>query len=139
MKQDKYHSLVRYALETDGWTITHDPYPLAFGLRNTHIDLGAEKLLAAEKGTERIAIEVKSFTSPSLLNDLEKAIGQIRLYRFALKKRDPYRVLYLAIPNRTFNAIQSDPEIKEFIQSENVNLIIYNLTNGVIEKWLLMD
>ena len=28
MARDIYHKAVRHALEQDGWTITHDPYPL---------------------------------------------------------------------------------------------------------------
>ena len=28
MARDLYHENVRKALETDGWTITHDPYPI---------------------------------------------------------------------------------------------------------------
>lgn len=49
----------------EGWTITHDPLRLTSGRRNLYVDLGAERLLAAEKGTLRIAVEVKMFSGPS--------------------------------------------------------------------------
>jgi hypothetical protein len=41
------------------WTITHDPYYLNDKIKNIRyeIDLGAEKLLAAERGSEKIAVE----------------------------------------------------------------------------------
>ncbi len=39
---DIYHNSVRNALIKDGWTITHDPYTLTFGLRNVFVDLGAQ-------------------------------------------------------------------------------------------------
>ncbi|WP_339384227.1 element excision factor XisH family protein [Microcoleus sp. LEGE 07076] len=29
--KDLYHQVVKQALTQAGWTITHDPYPLAFG------------------------------------------------------------------------------------------------------------
>ena len=55
---DVYHDRVKNALVKDGWTITHDPYTLSFGLKNVFVDLGAERLLAAEKGQEKIAVEI---------------------------------------------------------------------------------
>ena len=39
---------VRRSLERDGWTITHDPYPVRLGDFAMGIDLGAEKLIAAD-------------------------------------------------------------------------------------------
>jgi hypothetical protein len=72
--KDTYHNCVRNALVKDGWTITHDPYTMTFGQKDVFVDLGAERLLAAEKGAERIAVEVKSFQGPSDIRDLELAI-----------------------------------------------------------------
>lgn len=48
-KRDIYHDAVKQALIRDGWTITHDPFVLPFGAHNLFIDLGAERVLAAEK------------------------------------------------------------------------------------------
>lgn len=39
-----------------------------------------EKLLAAEKEKEKIAVEVKSFAGVSVVRDLENAIGKYILY-----------------------------------------------------------
>ena len=61
MARDKYHNVVRRALEKDGWTITHDPLRYKIGSRKIEVDLGAEQLIGAEKGTEKIAVEIKSF------------------------------------------------------------------------------
>ena len=33
MAKDKYHELVKQALENDGWLITHDPYKIMLGKR----------------------------------------------------------------------------------------------------------
>lgn len=59
--KDRFHDAVRAALVKDGWLITHDPLPLDFDSARVQIDLGAERLIAAQRGTEQIAVEVKSF------------------------------------------------------------------------------
>lgn len=60
MARDIFHDVVRQVLETDGWQITHDGYRLITELLKDAltVDLGAEKLITAEKGVERIAVEV---------------------------------------------------------------------------------
>ena len=61
MAKDIYHDIVKNAVIKDGWEVTHDPMtlldkPLKI---DYEIDLGAEKFIAAERGTEKIAIEIK--------------------------------------------------------------------------------
>lgn len=41
----------------DGWAITHDPYTLPSDRRNLYVDLGAERLIGAERRGETIAVE----------------------------------------------------------------------------------
>jgi hypothetical protein len=53
MARDKIHEAVKNALIKDGWTITDDPLILLPEEDNIAIDLGAEKLLLAEKGVEK--------------------------------------------------------------------------------------
>jgi hypothetical protein len=48
MAKDKFHELVRDALERDGWTITDDPFVLRLADKKMVADLGAERLIAAE-------------------------------------------------------------------------------------------
>jgi len=57
--KDIYHEQVKNALIKDGWTITHDPYTMTFGQKDVFVDLGATRMLAAEKGDEIIAVEIK--------------------------------------------------------------------------------
>jgi hypothetical protein len=61
MAKDIFHPHVRRALEKDGWTVTHDPLLLPWGSAPVQVDLGAEKIIAVEKGQQKIAVEVKSF------------------------------------------------------------------------------
>ena len=83
--RDKVHYQVVNALVKDGWTITHDPLNVRWKKRRLKVDLGAERLLAAQKGAEQIAVEIKSFISKSDLDDLYNALGQFLLYRLLYK------------------------------------------------------
>jgi hypothetical protein len=74
--KDIYHDSFVRALQNDGWTITHDPLIIPFGSRDLHVDIGAERLLAAERDGERIAVEIRSFIGPSPIQDLKEALGR---------------------------------------------------------------
>jgi hypothetical protein len=96
--KDKFHQAVRNALEKENWRITDDPLRLDIGGVKFEIDLGAELLLAAERGKEKIAIEIKTFLSDSPMTDYHVALGQFLNYRLALEMGEPSRVLYLDVP-----------------------------------------
>lgn len=132
---DKYHVAVRNALLKDGWTITHDPYTLTVGQRDVYIDLGAERVIAAEKGTERIAVEVKSFAGASDLRDLEMAIGQYAFYRSSLRRREPDRTLYLAAPQTVVNNTFSEQIARNAFEDLHVNYIGFDPEREVIVEW----
>ncbi|QFS50293.1 fatty-acid oxidation protein subunit alpha [Nostoc sphaeroides CCNUC1] len=61
-------------------------------------------MLAAERGKEKIAVEIKTFLSDSPLTDYHAALGQFLNYRLALEIIDPTRVLYLAVPMGAYEA-----------------------------------
>ena len=135
-QRDIYHDTVKNALVKDGWTITHDPFVLPFGLHNLYIDLGAEQMLAAEKEGEQIAVEVKSFRGRSEVEDLEHALGQYLLYRSLLQRRHPERMLYLAVPDTAFNGIFSTPVGRVAFEDYGVKVIVFDPERGVIQQWL---
>ena len=101
--KDIFHQSVRKALEKDGWLITHDPLHLKIDDIEFYIDLGAERIIAAEKAESKIAVEIKSFLGTSEVKEFHLAVGQILNYRFALKNEEPDRVLYLAIDQDVYN------------------------------------
>lgn len=82
--KDIFHEAVKQALEKEQWVITDDPLKLKFGNINFQIDLGAERVIAAEKAGEKIAVEIKSFLNPSAITDFYAALGQFLSYRLAL-------------------------------------------------------
>lgn len=135
--KDIYHDHVKDALEKDGWTITHDPYRLKWrGRKKMLIDLAAEKLLLAEKGASKIAIEVKSFVGNSELEDLYNAIGQFILYRKALRKTEPVRELYLAIRHDVYNDLFDDPSEDSLVIEDGVKVIVFNPETREIVLWI---
>jgi hypothetical protein len=135
-QRDIYHDAVKNALVKDGWTITHDPFALPFGLHNLYVDLGAEQMLAAEKDGERIAVEVKSFRGRSEVEDLEHALGQYLLYRSLLQRRHPERTLYLAVPDEAFNGVFSTPLGRVALEDYGLKLIVFEPEQEVIQRWL---
>jgi hypothetical protein len=70
--KDIYHNTVIRALEKDGWSVTHQNFSVTIGGRDMFVDIGAERLLAAERGDEKIAVEVKSFVKPSRCKTLRR-------------------------------------------------------------------
>ena len=99
--KDKYHDHVRRILEKDGWEITHDPYFIRLGRRRGYVDLAAERsFIGAEKGTEKILVEIKSFLGLSDLDQFEDALGQFLVYRPALMKKEPDRTLFFSHSQR---------------------------------------
>ena len=137
MARDKYHEHVKQALLKDGWTITHDPYRLKIGSKDLFIDLGAERLLAAERGEEKIAIEVKSFPHLSFLADFYEAVGKFLTYEDALLKKEPQRILFLAVPEHVFvEEMENEELIETVIDHRNIHLLIFNVEQKIIVKWI---
>ncbi len=56
MAKDKFHNVVKNALEKDGWNITADPYEINIDDVDFEIDLAAEELLGAEREGRKIAV-----------------------------------------------------------------------------------
>lgn len=133
---DRDHKLVRRALEKEGWTITHDPLTLSIGKRNLLMDFGAERLLAAERGTEKIAVEVKTFAGPSPIADLQQAYGQFGLYEEVLATSEPERVLYLAVPEEAMEGIFTEEIGQLMLKNRFRRLCVYEIDEEKIVKWI---
>ncbi len=136
MARDQFHHNVRLALEADGWKVTDDPLRLKSGKIDVEIDLGAERILAAEKAGERIAVEVKNFLNRSPVSDFEDAYGQFMLYRRILKKEDNERKLFLAVPLFAFNTFFQRPLIQEILQEEKISLLVFDHNLNRIVQWI---
>ena len=136
MARDTYHDAVRRALEKEGWTITDEQYKCSTGEASFEIDLFAEKLIVAERGNDKIAVEVKSFRSQSPMNKFHEAVGQYDNYLFALEEYAPERILYLALPIDLWETFFQKPFVQLVISRKRMRLIIYDQNAETIEKWI---
>ena len=134
--KDTYHNNVRTALEKDGWTITNDPLTLEIGGRSLFVDLGAEKIFAAEKQGRKIAVEVKSFLAASPVHDLEEALGQYIVYEDILEVSEPERNIYLAVREEVYLDIFSEPIGQLLLRKKRLKLIIFDSSKEIIVRWI---
>ena len=134
--KDIYHDTVKAALIKDGWTITHDPLTIRLTRKKLYVDLGAERLIAAQRDTERIAIEVKSFTRASDMKDLEDALGQFVLYTHLLARYDPERKLYLAVTDSVYESVFEEEAGEILLQDGVIRLITFNPEQEAIIQWI---
>ncbi|WP_017307232.1 XisH family protein [Spirulina subsalsa] len=134
--KDLFHEAVKEGLQKEQWQITADPLLLKIDQVKLEIDLAADSLLVANKGTEKIAVEIKSFISNSLITDFHLAVGQFINYRTALRMLQSERVLYLAVPADAFNAFFRERFPQEVIRSYQIKLIVYNPIHSEIAQWI---
>ncbi len=134
--KDLYHDIVKNALVKDGWTVTHDPYMMQVGKKDLFVDLGAEKLFAAEKDDRKIAVEVKSFVGRSDVQDLRNALGQFVLYRHVLEEKEPERELFLAVRESVFVEVFQEPIGDILIRKGEVRLVVFDRAKEEILRWI---
>ncbi|MGB0386785.1 MAG: element excision factor XisH family protein [Ardenticatenaceae bacterium] len=135
-RRDIYHNTVKQSLQKDGWTITHDPLPLKVGYKRLEVDLGAERLISAEKGLRKIAVEVKSFIGRSNVTDLERALGQYVLYDQIMMEQGIRRELYLAVNWHTYETVFQIPLGEILLRNEVVNLLVFDDEEEVVVQWI---
>ncbi len=121
--RDTYDEAVIHTLVNVGWKITHDSYVLSVNDDHLCGDAGAERIVAAEGGTEKIAVEIKSLPGPSELHDLSLAVGQFVICRLALEERESCRRLVLAVPDDVY---------RDLLQHWIASPIIAGLAIGVL-------
>ncbi|GAP95723.1 XisH family protein [Leptolyngbya sp. NIES-2104] len=137
MARDVFHQQVKTALIKDGWKITHDPFTLKIAEAvKIQIDLGAESTIAAEREQEAIAVEIKSFVSDSEVHTFHTALGQYLNYCQALEEQEPNRILYLAVPNDTYQDFFQLAFVQRTIKRYQIKLIVYDPVQEVIQQWI---
>lgn len=101
-----------------------------------YVDLGADRLIVAERRTEKIAIEIKVFGSISPITELQKSVGQYLLYRSLLKKQEPDRRIFLAMSQDAYSSLLGQAEIADYITELEVNILVFDPEAEEIIQWL---
>ena len=134
--RDFYHDVVRHALERDGWRVTHDPLKLETEGVKVLIDLGAERLIVAEREQKQIAVEVKTFIGSSDINDFHTALGQFLNYRILLFEQQPQRELFLAVPEDTWLKFFQLRFVQKVVEQFSVRILVYNPVRQEVVLWM---
>jgi hypothetical protein len=132
-----YHDAVVDALKADGWTITADPLALKVGERDLFVDLAAERpVIGAERGSEKIAVEIQSFANPSAVRNLQEALGQYLLYRVVLARQQPDRPLFLGVASEVYDGILSEPLGQIVLTDLNIRVLVYDPDSRKVTRWI---
>jgi hypothetical protein len=99
-------------------------------------DLGAERLISAERDTQKIVVEVKSFVGQSDVKDLEQVLEQYVLYRQILNEMGIERTLYLAVSRPTFNSVFTIELGQVLLKNQIVKLIVFDDESEAIVRWI---
>jgi hypothetical protein len=101
-----------------------------------YVDLGAERVLTAEKGNQRIAAELKTFSGASEVYDLSRAVGQYFLYRSVLARTDPDRVLYLAVHSEVYNDVFEASLGQLMREDYGFPLLVFDVLKEEVVRWI---
>ena len=93
-------------------------------------------MIAAERGIEKIAIEIKSFRRASDMKDLEEALGQFVLYNQLLKRYVPERKLYLAVTEEIGTSVFAEEAGQVLIEDGILQVVTFDPLQEEIVRWI---
>jgi len=80
---------------------------------------------------------IKSFTNPDSVSHIYPAAGQYVFYRSILKRLEPDRILFLAVPLEAFHSLFDEGCVGEvLLQDERIRVIIFDPDKKEIVQWL---
>ena len=137
--RDSIHDAVVNALVKDGWEITDDPLFVEYGGRNLLIDLAATTdetdFVSLEQHGARIAVEIKSFSGHSPVQELERAVGQYVIYNLVLETVDPNRTLYLATDEAVLKEFFDEPNGRLVRRRLPLRIVAINCLTEEVVEW----
>jgi hypothetical protein len=134
--KDFFHDIVKNALDKDGWIITDENLFIKIDKIEFYIDLAAERILVAEKAGQKIAVEVKSFIGVSVVSEFHTALGQFLNYRSALRKKEPERILYLAVSFDVYDDFFRSSFIQEVIAEHQLRILVFDSQKEEVVLWI---
>jgi hypothetical protein len=130
------HDAVVQALKADGWTFDSDALVSPLD-RRVFVDLGAERLtIGAERGNERIAVEIQSFVADSPVRDLQEAVGQFVVYRALLAQTEPERTLFLGVSTQAYDSVLSEPLGQLVAADARLRFLVFDPKQRKVVRWI---
>ncbi len=111
-------------------------YELKYRGDRLYPDIAAEKSIVAERGTQKILVEIKSFLGRSFIADLQNAIGQYVMYRNVIQAQGLEFELYLAISEKVYEEKFQSPLAQLIIEENQVNLLVFSVDQEVVSIWI---
>ncbi|MEZ4659060.1 MAG: element excision factor XisH family protein [Caldilineaceae bacterium] len=136
MAKDIIHEPVKRAIKNAGWTITNDQYTVQFAEFTMYADLAAERVIAAQRGKDKIAVEIKSFVKRSPVQDVRDALGQYVMYRAYLAQVEPDRKLYMATSMRAYRDVFGLKAVEFLMEQFAIALIVVNIEREEVIRWI---
>jgi len=134
--KDIIHTPVKNAIEKAGWTVTNDQYTVQYAEFTVYADLAAERIIAAQRGKQKIALEIKSFVKRSAVQDVRDALGQYVMYRAYLSQVEPDRKLYMAVSLRAYQDVFGLKAVQFLVQQFSIALIVVNIEHEEVVAWI---
>jgi hypothetical protein len=72
----------------------------------------------------------------SAISELEKTMGQLQLYQWALEEQEPERELFLAVSQSVYFKHFQKPIFQLALRRNKIKLLVYQPTDEVIVKWI---
>ena len=92
--------------------------------------------IGAERGNERIVVEISSFVADSPVRDLQEAIGQFVVYRVLLSQVEPDRLLFLGVSTRVSDSVLSEP-LGQLVTAEvRLRLLVFDPHQQKVVRWI---
>lgn len=92
-------------------------------------------MIGAKKGMEEIAVEIKSFSGASEVDQFEDALGQFLVYRPALTKKEPNRILFLSMSKDFYDNLFDDAYFIELADLYDLKRLVYDPISNEIILW----
>ncbi|MEN0050395.1 MAG: element excision factor XisH family protein [Bacteroidota bacterium] len=137
-RRDKIYEIVKIALEKDDWKVKKKPLAVKIPGedKELEVDMEAEKVMVAKKGSKQIAVEIKSFAEPSIIHTFHKVLGQYVNYKDLIAANKQPHELFVAIPDFAFDEIEKSPFMLGQMKKYGMKAFVVNLEEKVIEKWI---
>ncbi len=95
-----------------------------------------ERIIAIERNTEKLAVEIKSFLGQNFSHEFYEAMGQYDNYFFALAEIDPNHEVVVAISTTIFESFFQRKYVQRLLELKRIPVVVIDIENQTIEQWI---